>query len=70
MKLVHASSNFARDNPGMMLAPENFTQLMPRALYTQEFDWHPARGIQRSPGQLISPGDKMIHPSRNGSPIR
>jgi L,D-transpeptidase catalytic domain len=56
-------------NPGLMLAPKDFTPEMLRPLAKNDYDWNP----ERSPGgpitMVVSAADKAIYVYRNGNPI-
>jgi hypothetical protein len=56
-------------NPGVMLAPKDFTPEMLHPLAKNEYDWRP----ERSPGGpisiLISGADRTLYVYRNGNPI-
>jgi L,D-transpeptidase catalytic domain len=56
-------------NPGLMLAPKDFTPEMVRQLARNEYDWRP----ERSPGGpitiVVSSADHAIYVYRNGNPI-
>src|SRR5260370_38509206 len=57
-------------NPGLMLAPKDFTPEMLRPLAHQEYDWHP----ERTPSGPITIGVTRAHRGpfvhHSGSPIR
>lgn len=56
-------------NPGLMLAPKDFTPQMVRQLAREEYDWRP----ERSPGGpitiVLSSADRALYVYRNGNPI-
>jgi L,D-transpeptidase catalytic domain len=56
-------------NPGLMLAPKDFTPEMVRRLARDEYDWRP----ERSPGGpitiVLSSADRALYVYRNGNPI-
>ena len=56
-------------NPGLMLAPKDFTPEMLKPLANNGYDWQP----QRSPGGpitiLVSAADRALYVFRNGEPI-
>lgn len=65
---THAQPHFAA-NPGVMLAPKDFTPAMLKPLAQGEYQWLP----NRSPGGpitiLVSSADRTIYVYRNGQPI-
>jgi hypothetical protein len=56
-------------NPGLLLAPKDFTPEMVRRLANDEYDWRP----ERSPGGpitiVLSSADRALYVYRNGNPI-
>jgi hypothetical protein len=56
-------------NPGLMLAPKDYTPSMLRPLAANDYDWQPERS---SPGPItivISSADQALYVYRNGNPI-
>jgi len=56
-------------NPGLMLAPKDFTPAMLRPLAQQEYDWQPARSPEGPITIVVSSSDRAIYVYRNGNPI-
>ncbi|MEY4483052.1 MAG: hypothetical protein RL693_504 [Verrucomicrobiota bacterium] len=56
-------------NPGVMLAPTDFTPEMLRALGKDEYEWRPERSPDGPISILISGKDEMLYVYRNGNPI-
>ena len=56
-------------NPGLMLAPKDFTPAMLRPLATNEYDWHPERSLSGPVTIVISSANKALLVYRNGNPI-
>jgi L,D-transpeptidase catalytic domain len=56
-------------NPGLMLAPKDFTPEMLRPLAKNEYDWHPERSASGPVTMVVSAADKAIYVYRNGNPI-
>src|SRR5213595_175117 len=56
-------------NPGLMLAPKDFTPAMLRPLAQQEYDWQPERGPEGPITIVVSSSDRAIYVYRNGNPI-
>ena len=56
-------------NPGVMLAPKDFTPEMLRPLANNEYDWSPERSPSGPITILISAADKALYVYRNGKPI-
>jgi len=56
-------------NPGLMLAPKDFTPEMLRPLARQEYDWHPERSTTGPITIVVSAADRAIYVYRNGNPI-
>jgi hypothetical protein len=65
---IRAQPRFAA-NPGVILAPKDFTPDMLKPLGSGEYQWNP----ERSPGgpitMLVSAADRTIYVYRNGEPI-
>ena len=53
-------------NPGLMLAPKDFT---PATLTANEYDWQPERSSSGPITIVISSADKALYVYRNGNPI-
>src|SRR3981081_1346490 len=56
-------------NPGLMLAPKDFTPDMLRPLAPQEYDWHPERSASGPITIVVSAADRALYVYRNGNPI-
>src|SRR5216110_1822020 len=56
-------------NPGLLLAPRDFTPAMLRPLAEQEYDWQPERGPEGPITIVVSSSDRAIYVYRNGNPI-
>jgi len=56
-------------NPGLMLAPKDFTPEMLRPLAHQEYDWHPERSTTGPITIVVSAADRALYVYRNGNPI-
>ena len=56
-------------NPGLMLAPKDFTPEMLRPLANNDYDWHPERSASGPITIVVSAADKAIYVYRNGNPI-
>lgn len=56
-------------NPGLLLAPKDFTPSMLKPLSTGEFDWRPERSTKGPVTILVSAADRAIYVYRNGQPI-
>ncbi len=56
-------------NPGVMLAPKDFTPEMLRPLAKSEYEWRPERSPEGSVTILVSGADRMLYVYRNGNPI-
>jgi hypothetical protein len=56
-------------NPGMMLAPKDFTPEMLRPLADNDYDWNPQRSASGPVTMVVSAADKTIYVYRNGNPI-
>jgi hypothetical protein len=56
-------------NPGLLLAPKDFTPAMVRPLAQNEYDWNPERSEGGPVTMVVSAADKMIYVYRNGKPI-
>ena len=56
-------------NPGLMLAPKDFSPGMLRSLGKHDYDWHPERSPEGPITIVISSADKAMYVYRNGDPI-
>src|SRR5467141_609308 len=56
-------------NPGLMLAPKDFTSAMLRPLAANEYDWHPQRSSSGPITIVISSANQALYVYRNGNPI-
>jgi hypothetical protein len=56
-------------NPGLMLAPKDFTPEMVRRLARDEYDWRPERSLQGPITIVLSSADRALYVYRNGNPI-
>jgi hypothetical protein len=56
-------------NPGIMLAPKDFSPAMLRSLAANEYDWHPERSSTGPITIVLSAADKALYVYRNGNPI-
>jgi len=56
-------------NPGLMLAPKDFTPAMLHPLARYEYDWQPERSPQGPITIVVSSADRAIYVYRNGNPI-
>lgn len=56
-------------NPGVILAPKDFTPEMLHPLAKNEYDWKPERSEKGPITILISGADGMLYVYRNGNPI-
>ena len=56
-------------NPGLMLAPKDFSPEMLHALRKNDYDWHPERSPEGPITIVISSADKAMYVYRNGDPI-
>jgi hypothetical protein len=56
-------------NPGLMLAPKDFTPEMVRRLARDEYDWRPERSPQGPITIVLSSADRALYVYRNGNPI-
>lgn len=63
-----AQPHFAA-NPGLMLAPKDFTPEMLKPLAKGEYQWHPERSTSGPMTLLVSGADRTIYVYRNGEPI-
>ncbi len=56
-------------NPGMILAPDDFTPEMLRPLKRGDYDWAPGRSQKGPLTMVLSGADRAIYVYRNGNPI-
>src|SRR6266576_3367275 len=56
-------------NPGLLLAPKDFTQDMVRHLAKDEYDWRPERSTEGRISIIVSSADDALYVYRNGNPI-
>jgi len=56
-------------NPGLMLAPKDFTPEMVRQLARGEYDWRPERSPRGPITIVLSSADRALYVYRNGNPI-
>src|ERR1700760_3747667 len=56
-------------NPGLLLAPKDFSPEMLHTLGKNDYDWHPERSPQGPVTIVISSADKAMYVYRNGDPI-
>ena len=56
-------------NPGLLLAPKDFTPEMLRRLAKDDYDWHPERSPEGPITITISSADRAMYVYRNGNPI-
>jgi hypothetical protein len=56
-------------NPGLMLAPKDFSPDMVRQLARDEYDWQPERSPEGPITIVLSSADRALYVYRNGNPI-
>jgi lipoprotein-anchoring transpeptidase ErfK/SrfK len=56
-------------NPGLLLAPKDFTPDMVRHLVEDEYDWRPERTTEGPITIIVSSADDALYVYRNGNPI-
>ncbi len=56
-------------NPGLLLAPKDFTPEMVRRLAKDEYDWRPERSLEGPITIVLSSADRALYVYRNGNPI-
>jgi L,D-transpeptidase catalytic domain len=56
-------------NPGLLLAPKDFTPEMVRHLAKDEYDWRPERSTEGPITIVVSSADDALYVYRNGNPI-
>jgi hypothetical protein len=57
------------ENPGVMLAPKDFTPEMLAPLAKGEYQWSPERSTKGPITMLVSAADQTVYVYRNGEPI-
>ncbi|MCE9610322.1 MAG: L,D-transpeptidase [Chthoniobacter sp.] len=65
---VKTQPHFAA-NPGVMLAPKDFTPEMLKPLANGEYQWNPERSTEGPITILVSAADRALYVYRNGQPI-
>jgi len=60
---------YLASNPGLMLAPKDFTPEMLRPLQNNDYDWHPERSASGPITIVVSAADRAAYVYRNGNPI-
>src|SRR6187399_1941869 len=60
---------YLASNPGLLLAPKDFTPEMLRPLASNDYDWNPERSASGPITMVVSAADKAIYVYRNGTPI-
>jgi hypothetical protein len=56
-------------NPGLLLAPKDFTPEMVRQMAKDEYDWRPERSVEGPITIVVSSADDALYVYRNGNPI-
>jgi lipoprotein-anchoring transpeptidase ErfK/SrfK len=56
-------------NPGLLLAPKDFSPDMVRRLAKDEYDWRPERSPEGPITIVLSSADRALYVYRNGNPI-
>jgi lipoprotein-anchoring transpeptidase ErfK/SrfK len=56
-------------NPGLLLAPKDFSPEMLRRLASNEYDWRPERSLEGPITIVVSSADDALYVYRNGNPI-
>jgi L,D-transpeptidase catalytic domain len=56
-------------NPGLLLAPKDFSPEMVRRLAKDEYDWRPERSTEGPMTIVVSSADDALYVYRNGNPI-
>ncbi len=56
-------------NPGLLLAPKDFSSQMLRPLARNDYDWNPERSASGPVTMVVSAADRAIYVYRNGNPI-
>jgi hypothetical protein len=65
---TNAQPHFAA-NPGVMLAPKDFTPEMLKPLANGDYQWNPERSSKGPITMLVSAADRTMYVYRNGEPI-
>jgi L,D-transpeptidase-like protein len=60
---------YLASNPGLMLAPKDFSPAMLRSLAANEYDWNPERSPTGPITIVVSSADRALYVYRNGNPI-
>jgi len=60
---------YLASNPGLLLAPKDFTSDMVRHLAKDEYDWRPERSTAGPITIIVSSADDALYVYRNGNPI-
>jgi hypothetical protein len=60
---------YLASNPGLMLAPKDFTPEMLRPLANNHYDWNPERSSSGPITIVVSAADRALYVYRNGNPI-
>jgi len=60
---------YLASNPGLLLAPKDFTPAMLHPLAQNDYDWHPERSTSGPITMVVSAADREIYVYRNGNPI-
>src|SRR6267378_30040 len=60
---------YLASNPGLMLAPKDFSPEMLRPLAHNDYDWHPERSSNGPITIVVSAADRALYVYRNGNPI-
>src|SRR5207247_2649883 len=60
---------YLASNPGLMLAPKDFTPDMLRPLADNDYDWKPERSSSGPITIVVSAADRALYVYRNGNPI-
>jgi hypothetical protein len=60
---------YLASNPGLMLAPKDFSPEMLRPLAQNDYDWHPERSPEGPITIVLSSADHAMYVYRNGNPI-
>jgi len=60
---------YLASNPGLLLAPKDFSPEMLGQLGTDEYDWRPDRSLEGPITIVVSSADDALYVYRNGNPI-
>jgi L,D-transpeptidase catalytic domain len=60
---------YLASNPGLLLAPKDFSPEMLRTLARDDYDWHPQRSESGPITIVVSSADRALYVYRNGNPI-